>query len=320
MSDLSELSGEGRAAAPAAGVHFGFGVGFGTAADQNDVEVVLRLAQLADRDGLDLFSVSDHPYVAQRLDAYATLGFVLGQTRDLTGLVNVTNLPTRPAPMLARTVTSLSALSGGRVVLGLGAGGDWDEIVRMGVARRSPASAVDALAEAIMLTRALSGGGPPVTIHGAHYQVRELDPAPVPACPVWTGSMGPRSLAVTGRLADGWIPAWAADWLSDRYRRSRPLIDEAAAAAGRSADEVATIYVLPGRITAAPASAVRDEDGRWAGGSVQQWVDELTSAVLDHGASGFIYFATGPEPAEVALARWAREVVPAVREAITKAR
>lgn len=314
MGDLSEPLGEGRAVAPATGVHFGFGVGFVGADDQNDAEVVLRLARLADQDGLDLFSVADHPYTALRLDAYATLGFVLAQTRNLTGLVNVTNLPTRPAPMLARTVTSLSALSGGRVVLGLGAGGDWDEIARMGVVRRSPASAVDALAEAIEMTRALSGGGPAVTINGAHYQVHELDPAPVPVCPVWTGSMGPKSLAVTGRLADGWIPAWASDWLSDRYRRSRPLIDEAAAAAGRSPDEVATIYVMPGQITAAPVSAVRDETGRWVGGSVQQWVDELTSAVLDHGASGFIFFATGPEPAEVALARWAREVVPAVRE------
>ncbi|WP_158894638.1 LLM class flavin-dependent oxidoreductase [Amycolatopsis anabasis] len=320
MRDLSEPLGAGRAVAPGTGVHFGFGVGFVGADDQNDAEVVLRLARIADQDGLDLFSVADHPYTARRLDAYATLGFVLAQTRNLTGLVNVTNLPTRPAPMLARTVTSLSALSGGRVVLGLGAGGDWDEIVRMGMARRSPASAVDALAEAIEMTRKLSGGGPAVTINGAHYQVHELDPAPVPACPVWTGSMGPKSLAVTGRLADGWIPAWASDWLSDRYRRSRPLIDEAAAAAGRSPDEVATIYVMPGQITAAPVSAVRDETGRWVGGSVQQWVDELTSAVLDHGASGFIFFATGTEPAEIELARWAREVVPAVREAITKAR
>lgn len=244
----------------------------------------------------------------QRLDAYATLGFVLARSQHLAGLVNVTNLPTRPAPMLARTVTSLSALSGGRMVLGLGAGGDWDEFARMGVARLSPADAVDALAGAIEIMKTLSGGGPPVTINGAHYQVHELAPAPVPACPVWTGSMGPKSLAVTGRLADGWIPAWASDWLSDRYRRSRPLIDEAAVATGRSPDEVATIYVMPVRSPPPPISAVRDETGRWVGGSVQQWVDELTSAVLDHDSSGFIFFATGSDPAEVQLALWAREV------------
>lgn len=52
---------------------------------------------------------------------------------NVSGAVNVTNLPSRPAPMLARTVTSLSALSGGRVVLGIGAGGLWAEIAKLGV-------------------------------------------------------------------------------------------------------------------------------------------------------------------------------------------
>ncbi len=92
--------------------------GFGADALAGDVPEVLRLARQADDDGLDLFSLPDHPYLAERLDAYACLGFVLGATRRLGGLVNVTNLPLRPAPMLARAVTSLSALSGGRVVLG----------------------------------------------------------------------------------------------------------------------------------------------------------------------------------------------------------
>jgi alkanesulfonate monooxygenase SsuD/methylene tetrahydromethanopterin reductase-like flavin-dependent oxidoreductase (luciferase family) len=51
--------------------------------------------------------------------------------------------------MLARTVTSLSAPSGGRIVLGMGAGGLWDRISDMGVPRLSPGDAVDALEEAI---------------------------------------------------------------------------------------------------------------------------------------------------------------------------
>jgi hypothetical protein len=43
-----------------------------------------------------------------------------------------TNLPSRSAPVLARTVTSLGALSGGRIVLGIGAGGSWDAITTLG--------------------------------------------------------------------------------------------------------------------------------------------------------------------------------------------
>ena len=46
--------------------------------------------------------------------------------------------------------------------------------------------------------------------------------------------------------------------------------------------------------------------------------NELTTAVLDHHAAGFIYRSTDDTPAGEALARWATEIVPAVREAITR--
>jgi alkanesulfonate monooxygenase SsuD/methylene tetrahydromethanopterin reductase-like flavin-dependent oxidoreductase (luciferase family) len=293
-----------------------FGIGGSSAV--GTAQETLRLAVQADEQGLDLFTVSDHPYFGDRLDAYAIIGMVLGRTTGIAGLANVTNLPSRPAPMLARTITSLSALSGGRVVLGMGAGGLWDEIVRLSVPRWDPGAAVRALEEAITLVKALSGGGDPVTFEGEFYQVSALQPAPVPAAPVWTGSVGPKSLAVTGRVADGWIPGHAADWLSPRYRESRPVIDEAAKAAGRDPGDVATVYNLPGRITSAPLAATRGGDGRWKGGSAAQWIEELTGAVLEHGASGFTYFPAGDTPVDVALARWAQEIVPAVREAIGK--
>ncbi|WP_242908564.1 LLM class flavin-dependent oxidoreductase [Actinomadura terrae] len=280
----------------------------------------LRLAAQADRQGLDLFSVSDHPYAAARLDAYAVTSVILGRTTRISGMVNVTNLPSRPAPMLARMVTSLSALTDGRVVLGMGAGGSWDDIVRLGVPRLTPGDAVRAFEEAITLIRRLGSGTGPVTFDGEFYQVTDLEPAPVPIPPIWTGSVGARSLAVTGRLADGWLPGRAADWLSERYRTSRPIIDEAAAAAGRDPADIATIYNLPGRITEAPLKATRDGDGRWIGGSPGQWIEELTGAVLEHGASGFILFPVGGGPLDVTLGRWAEEIVPAVREATAGAR
>jgi alkanesulfonate monooxygenase SsuD/methylene tetrahydromethanopterin reductase-like flavin-dependent oxidoreductase (luciferase family) len=294
-------------------VVFGFGAHTGVA----DVPELLRLVQQADRDGLDIFSLWDHPYLGSQLDAYAAVGFILGRTQHISGLDNVTNLPTRPAPMLARTVTSLSALSGGRIVLGMGAGGRWDRISDLGVPRLSPGDAVDAFEEAIVLVKLLSGGGPPVTYRGRHYQVDQIEPAPVAAPPVWTGSVGPKSLAATGRVADGWIPGHAADWLSERYRASRPVIDEAAAAAGRDPREIRTVYNFPGRITDRPLAATRDPAGRWIGGSAGQWAEELTGAVLEHGASGFILFPpAGAAHDDVSLSRWAGEIVPAVRAAI----
>jgi alkanesulfonate monooxygenase SsuD/methylene tetrahydromethanopterin reductase-like flavin-dependent oxidoreductase (luciferase family) len=100
-------------------VLFGLGLEVGV----HQVSEMLAHARLADEAGLDLFSVSDHPYFAERVDAHAALGFVLGATSKITGAVICTNLPSRPAPILARTITGLSTISRGRVVLAMGAGG-----------------------------------------------------------------------------------------------------------------------------------------------------------------------------------------------------
>jgi alkanesulfonate monooxygenase SsuD/methylene tetrahydromethanopterin reductase-like flavin-dependent oxidoreductase (luciferase family) len=301
-------------------VLFGAGLGAWNGVDVAAVTEIVALAQRADGLGLDLFSVADHPYFADRLDAYATLAFLLGRTTHISGVVTVTNLPSQPAPMLAHAVSSLSTLSGGRVVLGLGAGFLWDEIVKLGVRRLEPGAAVDALGEAITLIRALCGGGEPVSYDGAHCQVSGVVPAAEPAPPIWTGSVGPRSLAVTGSLADGWVPSRGSDWLSQLYRESRPIIDQAAADAGRDPAAVATVFNFGGRITAEPLAATRDEDGRWIGGSPAQWIEELIGAVVDHAAGGFVYRSTDDAPPAVALQRWAEEVVPAVRAAVAAER
>ena len=293
--------------------------GFGAHTEVAGGPEFLRVVAAADQAGLDLFSVSDHPYLGDRLDAYAQSGFVLGRTEQIAGLVNVTNLPTRPAPMLARTVTSLSALSGGRVVLGMGAGGRWDRIADLGVPPLSPGAAVEAFEEAIVLVRKLSGGGDPVSHTGRHYRVERIEPAPVAAPPVWTGSVGSKSLAATGRVADGWIPGHAADWRSEVYRGGRRIIEEAAASVGRAPSAIRTVFNTPGVITDRPENAPRDRDGRWVGGSVQQWVDELTEAVDEYGASGFTLFSPdGGMADEITLGRWAEEVAPAVRKAVAQ--
>jgi alkanesulfonate monooxygenase SsuD/methylene tetrahydromethanopterin reductase-like flavin-dependent oxidoreductase (luciferase family) len=298
-------------------VLFGASLGQWNGADIGNVAEVLDLATTADANGLDLFTVADHLYFGDRLDAYATVGFALGRTSHIAGLVTVTNLPTRPAPLVARTITSLSALSGGRVVLGVGAGAIWDMITKLGIPRLTPGAAVRAMEESITLIKALCGGPDPVTFDGDFYQVYGLDPAPVPAPPVWTGSVGPRSLAVTGRAADGWVPSMGSDWLSTLYRESRPKIDEAAVAVGRDPSAIVDIFNFGGIITPSPLIQTRGEDGRWIGGSPAQWIEELTSAVIDHRAGGFVFRSTDETPAPVAVARFAQEIVPAVREAIS---
>ena len=295
--------------------------GLGLESGVHQVDEMLGHARMADEAGLDFLSIGDHPYFAERVDAYAALGFVLGATSSISGAVIMTNLLSRPAPVLARTVAGLSAVSRGRVILGLGAGGMQEEIDALGVPRLSPGARIRALEEAIIVVRALTGGGDPVTFDGEFYQVTGLEPAAEATPPIWVGTGGPKGLAVAGRRADGWIPPHAADWRSKLVAEARPVIDEAAAAAGRDPADVGTVYLVAGRITRdpVPLADTRNDKGRWTGGGVTQWVEELTSAVLEHGAAAFNYIAPpGDHISDTTLNRWAYEVVPAVRAAITK--
>ncbi len=292
-----------------------FGIGLETGVHQ--VSEILGHAHVADGAGLDVVSLSDHPYFGDRLDAYATIGFVLGATSNITGAVIMTNLLSRPAPILARTITGLSTISRGRFILGVGAGGSSEEIVALGVPRLSPGDRVRALEEAMIVVRALSDGGDPVTFDGEFYQVSELTPASAPTPPIWIGALGPKTLAVTGRQADGWVPGHLADWRSTLVAESRPIVDEAAAAAGRNPTDVDTIHNVSGRFTREPLPKTRDDGGRWIGGTVTQWIEELTFAVLEHRAAAFIYLvAPGDVISDTTLNLWAHEVVPAVREAV----
>jgi alkanesulfonate monooxygenase SsuD/methylene tetrahydromethanopterin reductase-like flavin-dependent oxidoreductase (luciferase family) len=295
-----------------------FGLGLESGPDQ--VSDMHRHARIADVAGLDFFSIGDHPCFADRVDAYAALGFILGATSNISGGVICTNLLSRPAPVLARTIAGLSVHSGGRAILVLGANGSPEELDALGIARLSPGACIRALEEAIVLVRALTGGGGPVTFDGEFYQVTDLMPAAAPTPPVWVGAGGPKGLAVTGRNADGWIPPHLADWRSTLVSSARAVIGDAAVAAGREPDDIGTIYLTTGPITRdpVPPSRTRNEDGRWAGGGVQQWVEELSYAVLEGGAAGFNYLVPpGASHDNTTLRRFTDEVVPAVRAVVT---
>ncbi|BBY64906.1 LLM class flavin-dependent oxidoreductase [Mycolicibacterium helvum] len=290
--------------------------GLGLPPDLAAANRILPQAKACDAAGLDVVSIPDHPNFADRVDAYAAVSMVLGATRQLRGVVNLTNIGIRSAPLLARTVASLSALSDGRIIVGVGAGSLWDELARLGVTPRSPAESVQAMEETITVMHALTGGGPPVDFAGQFYQLRGADPSPQPTPAIWTGSQGPRSLAITGRLADGWIPAHTADWRSPQVKAWRPVIDDAAVAAGRSPADIVTIYNVGGQITDRAVLRPRDEEGRWVGGSTEQWIDELTSAVIDYDAAGLFYLRR--DLSDSAVGRWMHEIVPAVRRAIAE--
>ncbi len=267
----------------------------------------LELVQQAEVDGLDLVSVQDHPYQRAHLDMWTLLSVVAARTTSIRVSPNVASLPLRPPVVLAKSAATLDVLSGGRVELGLGAGAFWDPVVAAGGPRRTPGEAVDALVEAITILRAFWAGGT-VRFEGEHYSAVGLRPGPAPVhdIPIWIGAYKPRMLAVTGRLADAWIPSMGyAD--PPALAEMNDRIDEAAEAAGRSPAAIRRMYNVNGRFGTGTG---------FLQGSPAHWAEDLAGLVLDEGMSSFVLATDDPGD----VSRFALEVAPAVREIVAAER
>jgi alkanesulfonate monooxygenase SsuD/methylene tetrahydromethanopterin reductase-like flavin-dependent oxidoreductase (luciferase family) len=274
--------------------------------DAGKLEEVLALARIADEQGLELIGIQDHPYQRRFLDTWMLMATVLAGTERVRVFPDVANLPLRPPAVMAKAAASLDVLSGGRFEFALGAGSFWEAVEAMGGRRRSPGEAVDALAEAIEVIRLMWSDQPSVRFDGRHYRLAGVKPGPPPTrqLGIWLGVGGPRSLALLGRTADGWVPSsgWATpDKLDEMHAR----IDEAAVAAGRDPAGIRRVYNVWGTI---------DGVGGFLQGTVEQWVDELTDLAVEHGMDTFVF---GPaEDPVVQLHRFAAEVAPAVSEQV----
>lgn len=273
-------------------------------------EEIMTLARVADREGLDLIGIQDHPYQRRYLDTWMLMATVLARTERVTVFPDVASLPLRPPAVLATSAASLDVMSGGRFELGLGAGAFWEAIAAMGGPRRTPGEAVDALVEAIEVIRLMWSDQRSVRFDGEHYRLAGVKPGPPPVHPmgIWLGAGGPRMLSVVGRLADGWVPSsgWATpDKLPDMHAR----VDDAAARAGRDPAEITRVYNVWGTI---------DGSGGFLQGSVADWVEQLSELVVVHGMDSFVF---GPAEDPVPQAHiFAAEVAPAVRERVAQAR
>jgi alkanesulfonate monooxygenase SsuD/methylene tetrahydromethanopterin reductase-like flavin-dependent oxidoreductase (luciferase family) len=217
----------------------------------------------AERCGLDVVGVQDHPYQWRFLDTWTLLAYAAAKTERVRLVPDVLNLPLRLPTMIAKSVASLDVLSGGRVELGIGAGTFWDAVEAMGGPRRTGKESVDALEEAVAILRAFWSGERSVIFNGQHYQVNGAHPGPAPLHPVgiWLGAYGPRMLRLTGQLADGWLPSLGGRYLSTEDVAERQgVIDEAALRAGRDPAEIeraANLMALEGQPDGWPEQLAR---------------------------------------------------------------
>jgi alkanesulfonate monooxygenase SsuD/methylene tetrahydromethanopterin reductase-like flavin-dependent oxidoreductase (luciferase family) len=268
-----------------------------------DVEGHYRLAALAEAAGLDLIGIQDHPYVAKYVDAFTLISQILARTQRITLFPDVANLPLRPATMLARTASSLARVSGGRFALGLGAGGYWDAIATMGVPRLGSAEALKSLDEGIRVMRELWQPGHTIASGLAGQG---------PAVPIWVGSVGPRSLRLTGRLADGWAAPIPSYLPYEQWGPSNRIIDAAAAGAGRSTGDVTRMAQIVGTITPAAGEKVELVGDAPIRTDVNGWVDALGRLADDYPFTTFVFW---PERAdEDQIRRFGEELAPALRE------
>jgi alkanesulfonate monooxygenase SsuD/methylene tetrahydromethanopterin reductase-like flavin-dependent oxidoreductase (luciferase family) len=279
------------------------GLGISTSAAPGADPVAEALA--AEAFGYDFVSASDHP--AGPSPSYETptlLTWIAARTSRIGIATRVLGVPFRRPAMLAKAAESVQRLSGGRLILGLGAGYSDEEIAALGASVGSPRAKVDGLADAIeILRRAWSGSA--ASYHGPVHSVDALtlSPAPDRPIPVWLGTYGNRALAVTGRLADGWIPSLGfasparAPEMLDRIRT-------AAVAAGRAPDAVRAVYNVPVRLD--PAARPTEDT---VAGSAADVVEQL-QAFTRLGFTGFNLMPAADEVRAIA-----EDVLPALRAA-----
>jgi F420-dependent oxidoreductase-like protein len=173
-----------------------------------------QVARTADDQGFDFVGVMDHffqiasvgPAENDMLEAYTTLGFLAANTSRAKLLTIVTGVHYRPAGLLAKTVTTLDVLSGGRAWLGIGAGWNEEESLGLGLGFPPVAERFQMLEEALQICLQMWRGDE-TPYEGRHYQLHRPLNAPQalqrPHPPIMIGGGGERkTLRLVAKYAD----------------------------------------------------------------------------------------------------------------------
>lgn len=260
--------------------------------------------------GFDLVSVWDHPHGEHpSFETWTLMTWITARTDHIAVASDVLALPFRLPALVAKMAESLDRLSNGRLVLGLGAGGDDAEAAGYGGPARTPNEKIEALEEALTVIRG-AWSEPAFTFEGRHYRTDGalLEPKPDRPIPIWLGTYGPRALELTGRLADGWIPSMGY-MPAPIAGRNLQRVRAAAERAGRDPDRLDYAFNVGVRVGGPPPP---DPDRRLGGQP-----DEIVEGVLDLVELGFtvVNFFVGGRRDEQAE-RLASEVLPVVRQSM----
>jgi len=191
------------------GIHF---MNFASSGTPELASTISETAKIADEAGAAWFTFMDHYFqmeqlggaAAPMLEGYTSLGFIAGQTRNLRLGLMVTGVTYRHPGLMAKLVTTLDVLSGGRAMLGLGAAWYDREHIGLGVPFPKLGERFERLEETIQIVQQMwsTEDGP---YKGTHYQLAETInlPQPLQRPPIVIGGVGERkTLRLVARYAD----------------------------------------------------------------------------------------------------------------------
>ena len=174
--------------------------------------VLADVATAADEAGFDRISVMDHLWQIfgtpehEMLEAYTALGFLAAHTRRAKLLTLVTGVVYRDPGLLAKAVTTLDVLSGGRAMLGIGAAWNEEESKGLGLLFPPTRERFERLEEALQICLQMFHGDE-TAFQGEHYQLGRLLNSPLPLSkphpPILIGGGGEKkTLRLVARYAD----------------------------------------------------------------------------------------------------------------------
>jgi F420-dependent oxidoreductase-like protein len=182
------------------------GVGGAASGGRRDFDRVAVFAVEAEKLGVDQAWSAE----AWGLDAVTTLAFLAARTERIALGTGIMQISARTPSMTAMTALSLASLSGNRFLLGLGASGPQVVEGLQGQSFRKPLAR---MREVIEIVR-MAFRGEKLAYQGEHYvlplpggqgKALRLAQPPNPEIPIYLATLSPRSLELTGELADGWL-------------------------------------------------------------------------------------------------------------------
>ena len=185
-------------------------------------DAVREMSVALESAGIDACYVTDHPapdadWLRQgmghdALDPFTAFAFVAAATTRLQMHTNIVVMAYRNPFLTAKSAATLQVLSGGRLILGVGAGYQKSEFEALGVDFHKRGKIFD---EALEVIRMAWAGGP-VNFQGMHFTATNNEPRPVPdpAPPIWIGGGSDKAVERAARWGDGWCPFFAAPTMS----------------------------------------------------------------------------------------------------------